>query len=318
MGEQCREDKREKVADVPAVGRVDVKAVQQLDICCLNPGGSRAPIFFIRIWREVEFEGVRSLAACLGPDQPVYLVGPPAEALRHDSSVCVEDWVRHAHGLIARVAAAGPLVLGGWSFGGVIALELARELSEQGVEVSRVLMIDTWLPKKHTKEGRSVPRKSADLYDKFWSRESGDRWDVVRGPLMWRVARLRRILANAAVRFGVELGDASEAADADPIPDALRRAVWVAYLKYDARPTRQPVSIFWCASSRTSVGDVALGWGPWLRGSLECSPVPGGHFDVWKHPDAYARRIQAPLGRGGGLELRELPSFRGRRPPNPA
>lgn len=40
----------------------------------------------------------------------------------------------------------GPLLLGGWSFGGLVAYEIARKLASEGREVGPLLLIDTPLP----------------------------------------------------------------------------------------------------------------------------------------------------------------------------
>jgi amino acid adenylation domain-containing protein len=44
------------------------------------------------------------------------------------------------------VRGLSPLVLAGWSMGGCVALEMARQWQEEGVAVDATLMLDTWLP----------------------------------------------------------------------------------------------------------------------------------------------------------------------------
>lgn len=38
----------------------------------------------------------------------------------------------------------GPIILGGWSFGGVVALEMARQMAKHGGEVKKLIMIDSF------------------------------------------------------------------------------------------------------------------------------------------------------------------------------
>lgn len=52
---------------------------------------------------------------------------------------------RYADELESEVRGSSCILLG-WSFGGVVALELAHELSGRGVDVSRVVMLDTYSP----------------------------------------------------------------------------------------------------------------------------------------------------------------------------
>jgi amino acid adenylation domain-containing protein len=85
------------------------------------------------------------LARALGPGQPFYgiqaagLAGGPA----------ADDLRAMAAGYAAAVEAAeprGPYLLGGWSFGGVVAFEMARQMRERGREVALVALLDSWAP----------------------------------------------------------------------------------------------------------------------------------------------------------------------------
>jgi thioesterase domain-containing protein len=85
------------------------------------------------------------LARALGPDQPFYgiqaagLAGGPA----------CNDLVAMAAEYAAAVEAAepnGPYLLGGWSFGGVVAFEMASQMRERGREVALVALLDSWAP----------------------------------------------------------------------------------------------------------------------------------------------------------------------------
>src|SRR5690606_29340174 len=40
----------------------------------------------------------------------------------------------------------GPYMLGGWSFGGLVAYEMARQLSAAGHEVALLALFDSWAP----------------------------------------------------------------------------------------------------------------------------------------------------------------------------
>jgi thioesterase domain-containing protein len=64
---------------------------------------------------------------------------------------------REPYGSIAEIAAEyitamraaqpeGPYLLGGWSFGGFVAFEMAQQLQEQGEQVALLAMLDTMLP----------------------------------------------------------------------------------------------------------------------------------------------------------------------------
>src|SRR6185503_19901819 len=52
---------------------------------------------------------------------------------------------------IQRVRPAGPSLLGGWSMGGLIAFEMARQLNQQGERVGTLVLFDTHLPPQNRK-----------------------------------------------------------------------------------------------------------------------------------------------------------------------
>jgi thioesterase domain-containing protein len=51
---------------------------------------------------------------------------------------------RHLEEVLAEQP-SGPYLLAGWSFGGLVAYEMSRQLIERGAEVARLVLLDTWL-----------------------------------------------------------------------------------------------------------------------------------------------------------------------------
>ncbi len=86
------------------------------------------------------------LARHLGTDQPTYGL----QALDMDDGV---DPFADIEGMAARYVAeirqhqpSGPYLIGGWSLGGVIAYEVAQQLTQAGEEVAALLLLDCSLP----------------------------------------------------------------------------------------------------------------------------------------------------------------------------
>jgi amino acid adenylation domain-containing protein len=103
----------------------------------LNASGSRAPLIFLH--GDVLGAGLycRELARRLGPDQPVYVVGPPlpgGPATIESMAAAELDWVRGV--------AAGRYRLAGFCNGGLVAYEIARRLEQAGEHAELVAMID--------------------------------------------------------------------------------------------------------------------------------------------------------------------------------
>lgn len=110
----------------------------------IRANGSKPPLFCIHPLGG-EILCYRDLALLLGSDQPVYglqpqgLDGKPAYTT-------VEDMALHYIKEIQIVQPNGPYYLVGYSFGGVLAYEMAQQLYQQGQKIGMIVMLDTCRP----------------------------------------------------------------------------------------------------------------------------------------------------------------------------
>ncbi len=115
-------------------------------LVALNATGTRPPFFFL----HGDFTGggffSHKLARALGDDQPFYAVHPHGliDPAVPDS---IEAMAAERLPAVRAVRPRGPYVLGGHCAGGMVALEIARQLMREGEEVCCVLMIDTVAPR---------------------------------------------------------------------------------------------------------------------------------------------------------------------------
>ena len=96
----------------------------------------------------------RDLAHCLAPDYPFY--GLQSHGLDGIQSplMRIEDMAAHYIQEICQLQPKGPYYLGGASFGGTIALEMAQQLLSQGEEVSLLAIFDHAPPNIQIASGR--------------------------------------------------------------------------------------------------------------------------------------------------------------------
>jgi amino acid adenylation domain-containing protein len=120
----------------------------------LQPMGTRAPFFCVHpVGGGVHY--YLHLAKRLGPDQPFYALqapGPddPASLPQATIEELASSYVAAIRGLRPR----GPYLLGGWSFGGLVAFEMAQQLTRQGEEVPLLALFDPTMPLE-----QSVPQE---------------------------------------------------------------------------------------------------------------------------------------------------------------
>ncbi|EFL36859.1 conserved hypothetical protein [Streptomyces viridochromogenes DSM 40736] len=105
----------------------------------LRATGSRPPLFLVHA-AGGPVSVYHALTERLGDDQPVYGLE------RIEEARTVPAKARRYAQAISTVRPDGPCVLGGWSFGGFVAQETARQLTAAGREVRLVVLIDSVRP----------------------------------------------------------------------------------------------------------------------------------------------------------------------------
>ncbi|MHC5714684.1 MAG: amino acid adenylation domain-containing protein [Nostoc sp.] len=111
----------------------------------IQPNGSKPPFFCIHgLGGEVLC--FRELALHLGSDQPFYGLQPQGLNGKHPFHRRIEDMATHYIQEIQTLQPDGPYFLGGYSFGGIVAFEMARQLQEQGEEVGILAIVDSCRP----------------------------------------------------------------------------------------------------------------------------------------------------------------------------
>ena len=240
----------------------------------LQAGGDRNPLFI--------FPGISGnphsyvdLAARLGAERPVYgfhLVGTLQEC----------EPVRQV-GRLAQLYAAdvrsvqprGPYFLLGYSFGGVLAFEVARELMSHGEPIGLVIMLDCPAP------GYPKPMPAAQRLKLHIQ-------NILELSNRDRIAYLRERFDNGVLRLQGLVGARPIAENTDLTPPHIQRvnaALYEAYAHYVPAPLGVD-ALFLTADAPpdwpTAVfDDPLMGWGPVLRGRLSQCGVPGAHLSIF-------------------------------------
>ncbi len=112
-------------------------------VFALKASGSKAPFFAIP-GTEAHPLALYELAKLSDPEQPFFGVRYPDRASERPYPSRIEDLAARFLPEICKIQPQGPYRLGGHSFGGVVAFELAQQLIALGHEVSLVALFDTW------------------------------------------------------------------------------------------------------------------------------------------------------------------------------
>jgi thioesterase domain-containing protein len=112
----------------------------------LNDQGARIPFFCVHSLTGKATDYV-PLAQKLGPDQPFFSIQIPPANRSPDyggliAPLSIPAIATHYIDAIAALRPTGPIALGGWSIGAIIALEMAQQLKARGREVALLVVID--------------------------------------------------------------------------------------------------------------------------------------------------------------------------------
>jgi amino acid adenylation domain-containing protein len=235
--------------------------------------GNRAPIFFVHGGGGGVFFA-RDIAKHLRPDRPVYGVqavgfegpAPPYRSVEELAAIYAAE--------MRTLYPDGPYLLSGLSFGGLIAIEIAKWLQAAGGEIALLALLDTKHPAVDKGDeggaGRHVERMNAMSGREKIGYVAVGAWNrMVRRPL-----RRRRVERH--VRAGGPL----------PVEKNVRKwYFWWHHARagraYQASSIDIPLTIF--SEEGASTQHETL-WGPLATAGIDVREVHGNHDDLVREP----------------------------------
>lgn len=259
-------------------------ARQFSSLISVQPHGSNPPLF----WVHGDYSDI-VLRRHLPADQPVYALLHQARdgtAARYQT---VETIAAHYLEEIQTVQERGPYLLGGFSFGGTVAFEMAQQLKRRGEKVALLFLIDSRFPGKEIADSpdpaeirfamRAKIRRHVDEVSTF---SLSDTLAYVR---VRAAARLHRIadgftqpIKRVVCRWHVWTGRR--------IPLSLRSFYMLqiygnARRKYVARPYAGDMVYIQCTAHS---GGQAARWRSVIGGAMQLCDVPADHLAIVREP----------------------------------
>ncbi len=284
---------RASVASVAALLRLRGDDVlPEAAVITVRSRGAQAPLFLVH-----EFSGMDVYFPALGQhlpgDYPIY--GLPGMALGEAHLDSMEGLAARMVGLIRQIQPHGPYRLAGWSFGGVLAYEVAMQLLGQDEAVAFLGLIDSYVPRM-TDQGKSrwsgpdaLKRHLLLQCTAYWKAQGGvdelanlEQLEAGLGQLDF-AALLQRCRDQ-----GLLYAQMAAATDADLL-SFLQREVGHghALAHYSLFPLPIPVHLFSAEQRPTELSrrSAALGWDIALApGQLRQVQVPGDHQSMMQAP----------------------------------
>jgi amino acid adenylation domain-containing protein len=249
----------------------------------LQTAGDR-PVLYCVHHGYGDLTGYHELVRHLGDDQPIFGLQARGIDGTEEPLERIEDMAAHYIREIQRQRPHGPYHLTGFSLGGVIAFEMARQLRAAGHEVGMLALLDTYAPiffRKERDHGRqSLFSEVASVAANILRVAPEDRWRYTRNKSRAAQGRLRGMFRRPEVEACTE--------DEGRLRAAIRRveaASRKALAEYEPSAYDGSAVLFRAHEREVAVGyDPVLWWREVVHGSVEVIEIPGDHHAIIQEP----------------------------------
>jgi amino acid adenylation domain-containing protein len=227
----------------------------------------------------------------------------------------------------------GPYHLGGWSLGGVVAFEMARQLRDEGHEVATLALFDTRVPRGRSalEASPEFARRLRDLASEVatlgmfdapgpgsdplddaavLAEFAGDMATAFGGDVKHLFRHLRGLSPEERRAYVLEFFQLDQVYHLETGPERVQRlwkvlrANFLAQSRYTPRPYSGRLVLFRAdGESGRDTTDPTLGWDRLAGGGVTVYDVPGDHATILKAPGVrvLAEALRSELdGRGEG------------------
>jgi thioesterase domain-containing protein/acyl carrier protein len=271
----------------------------------IQPGSAKPPFFCVHPVAGAASQYAH-LALRLGPDQPFYGL---QELDGDEPYIDIAGTAGRYARALREVQPRGPYLLGGWSFGGIIAFEMANQLRECGQEVALLALLDP------TGVGPAKRRVETDLFD---SDDPATLIDQIAGlsglDARPQAGAFRQLSRDDQLKSIVEQGRAMSILPPDVGPENvinwLRgfKAKLMAARNYAPRVYPGRITLFQ-PEAEPGAQVSTRGWDKLTGEPLEVHVVPGTHHTMVLEPHVrvLAERLGACIREAVGENSREQP-----------
>ncbi|HEY9836625.1 MAG TPA: amino acid adenylation domain-containing protein, partial [Vampirovibrionales bacterium] len=267
--------------------------------------GTNPPFFCIHPILGVVFP-YYELASHLGKNHPFYALQPQGIDGNSPPLTRIEDMAAYYIKAMQIIQAEGPYFIGGWSFGGLVAFEMAQQLQKAGHAIGLLAVLDTLAPVSthrpslwqggkflFTTAARSIWPFLRDYVYLMTQQKQGEQKELdPRGDrLPQRVHPLFKFLHRylAQTTLAQSLHSTSdrrllrEVALGPLIPIFQANSQAVLHYKPSIYPDR--ITVMRSSDQAIAPGqDPHLGWGQLTEEPIKLIPIPGNHLTMLRKP----------------------------------
>ena len=248
----------------------------------IQPQGTASPIFCIHpIGGQVFCYNL--LSRELGTDRPFYGL----QATAAESAGTIEEMASIYVREIRKVQQHGPYLLSGWSMGGLIAFEMARQLKGEGESIALLALFDTYPPSRNRLPNYESTNQSPVLirFALEMARSLGR--DITA--LQSQFAQLspeeqKALVLNQLVEAEVlPQNNANAEAEFTHMLDIYARNLHAMEI-YSPAPQDQSLVLF-KASARDNPEEIAAEWNATAKQGVDLHVINGNHYTILQRPN---------------------------------
>jgi len=255
----------------------DSKGISSKTLVPIKPGGSKPPLYIIH-GSGLTVMVFNSLAKGMDADQPVY--GIQARGLNGEDPLDrMEDIAAFYIAEILEQNPTGPYCLAGYSFGGKVAFEMARQLTAMGKEIRTLAIFDTYadnpdhdmslVKRVGKKMMRQVP-KMRFIWNSFKERP-GETWQ-------YQLDFVKRKGRTILEKMGWIEAEKTEEEALTVYAKKINEKHFHAYRNYRITKYDGAIDVFRVQKRLYYLEDPEfLGWKPYAAGGVKIHIIPGDH-----------------------------------------
>jgi len=254
--------------------------------------GNKPPIFLIQY-----HDGIlqyKKLASFLGEDHPVYGVHIPWEEHSYLGEISLENMADYCVKNIIAKQSSGPYLLGGFCFGGLLAMEIAQQLQKRGQKIRLLVLIQSPTP-EYEKTFLNKPLIHRCMRN-FFYRLKLELNNLKFVQKSFRIKYIKKRIKYIKDRIFIKkelyshkllLADAlkNKSLSSMVYIELISLEYRKASLKYNPRPYKGNLVIFYTPIEIDNVKvERSLGWQKYIKGTITSYEIPGFRQNLLKKP----------------------------------
>lgn len=269
----------------------------------LKSNGSKAPFFCIHPMGGSVHVYI-DLAGSFAADHPFYGIQQPGIDGEVEPLDNITQMAADYIAAMRDIQPEGPYHIGGWSFGGVIAYEMAQQLAQAGQEVETLALIDSHIQDSGVNHPTDF---DYPLWLEFFALELELTFGVGLGITEKMLKKLEpeqqiKLVVERAVDSGAYQSEQYARAQAENFINITKKSL-LALVNYRPRTYAGPVTLFRVKhfmDRLASAKQRGNGWTTWCTGKLDIHVLEGNHRTIVKRPvvTKLAALLEAELERG--------------------